>query len=1057
MKSSKLVGVWRPVMGVAIVGALALGVNALAGPRGTDQAVRGTDKSGTEVTRLVTGDPAQINAVTAAYPPNALVLAVTPVNPPSATGLTYPAGVTINGQELTVNRNTKAGFRAWFHVQISNWDPTHTGSGDPAAPRMAAYQVKIDCTGYYASDCKDVDQTPGDGLDLLPAVQACGGNADCRSGPNSFGEAWVKCVGGFCENGYLDSSNATTNVPEPEGVGKGWCANDGCAGFGVGVGTCNYLYFGVSDNVLGHLDEGGLYYGGTLVLDLPAEAKGKYTVVLNLDETFAASPGTPPVDIPPVAENGFVINYITGSCCYGLGTPLAGCADGSPLGGGQCLNQSDCAAMAQPSVFSENSLCFNPPTADQCSECTGNIEGVDLTCNDNDACTTETCVQVGDPPVGICNRGNIAGYTAGICCDPANGNLAAAADTNPCTDDACSLDPVSGTPKPGNGVPVHTPASSQTTCNDLNPCTFGDHCNGVTTGCAGTLVTGEPCSGDSCLHNGETPPGICTNGACTCSPKPKVTYVIDGNPKTCIGGTRDGLGCAKDTDCSGGGVCDLFPANCFFEDDKITAVVHIGAAGSPINGGQFLLQYDPSCVSFNGVICLPPYTNTVYGPILNTGTVFIACGVPADGGFDGPLGNTDMLLVSYTMIGQCNNCFLSFGDDGVPGGPPGPNNPLNTYLVDDGGYKVGIEGQPKEIAEFGELVLTVPHSVTVNSDCDMPAKDVTWAQPTATFSCGDRSLECRGAHESGLVLTQQVVWNGGLLPQGANSFCCFTAAEDKCAQTAGCQGDTNNCLGIPPVGCWTVEVTDQTTLDIHIQLEPPMLDPELERCIEFCLYGNCAELPYCFEENVVFGGLYNYIGKANGDIKIPKGKYGCITAQDQLHSLRSCTDPICNPDGVLYAEFKGDPTYGGNWLIMGNLDAWKKGNPLEDPSLDVIDILDFGKFVASYMACYEDRVYGCHEGPHADIDGDGCVTMADYGFVLRNFMVSAKDCCCGPTAADLPPALSEVSVTEYPDMAVADLNGDGVVNGADMDAFTQGARPVKANDRKGGKGLRSGR
>ena len=59
--------------------------------------------------------------------------------------------------------------------------------------------------------------------------------------------------------------------------------------------------------------------------------------------------------------------------------------------------------------------------------------------------------------------------------------------------------------------------------------------------------------------------------------------------------------------------------------------------------------------------------------------------------------------------------------------------------------------------------------------------------------------------------------------------------------------------------------------------------------------------------------------------------------------------------------------------------------------------------------------------------------------------------------------LTEISVDELRqmglgDLAVADLNGDGLVNAEDMDAFMQGARPTKtSNDRKGGKGLRSGR
>jgi len=1073
MNSSKLVGVWRPVMGVAVVGAMALGVSALAGPRGTDQAVRGTVKSGPEVTRLVTGNPEQINT---ALVGETLVLAFNPVNPPPGMPA-YPAGVTINGNELTIDRNNKTGFRAWFHAQVSDWDVTHTGTGFPAAPRMATYQIKIDCTGYYHSDCKDVNPDTGDdGLDLIPALQACTTNADCRgTGPGGFGEGWVKCVPGgvgticpamanCCENGYLDSASATTNNPQPEGLGKGWCANDGCAGFGVGTGTCNYLYFAVSDNGLGHLDEGGLYYGGTLVLDLPADAKGKYIVNLNKDETFGAAPGTPPDDIPTKSEEGFVINYVVGSCCYGLGSGLSGCADGTPLGGGVCLNRSDCAALPPPNVFAADSLCANPPTADECSECTGNIEGVDLTCNDNDACTTETCQLIGTPPVGVCQRGFISGFDpvkpGGLmCCDKVTGALTAKDDNDVCTADSCSsaLD--------NRGSAVHDPAGALgVPCDDGNACAVNDRCNGLASdangGCVGTGVVGLPCVIDAdCQFGGQSPTATCVSGLCDCSVTPKITYVLNtATPKTCEGGFNDGDPCAKDADCPGGGICAGFPTNCFDEGEKVTAFVNVGVAAEPVNGGEFLIEYDPSCVTLNSVNCEPPYVRELYRSSAAS-SVFIACGVDPFGGVNGPLGNVNILSLSFTMIGQCNNCFLCFGDD----------NPQHTFLVDAGGYKIPVETQCKEISENGDLVLNVPDNVAVNSDCDVPAATVNWAAPSASFSCGDVTLSCRGAHESGFALSQAQVMNGGLLPQGASSFCCYATALDKCEQTAGCAGDTNFCAdgpdaGTEPDGCWTVEISDQTSLDIHVQLEPPLFADEITRCIEFCLYGNCLEAPYCFSDDVLFGGLYNYVGKANGTIKVPKGKWGCITAQDQLHSLRSCDVPDCI-DGNLMARFKGDPAYGGNWLIMGNLDAYKKAGPSYDPnaSLDVIDILDFGKFVASFLATYDvSRTYGCHEGPHADINGDGIANALDYAYIVRNFMVSSKDCCCGPSAADLPPALSEVTIEELRqmgqgDLAVADLNGDGVLNAADMDAFAQGVRPVKANDRKGGKGLRSGR
>ncbi len=1056
MKSSKIVLGWRPIMGVAIVGALALGVSALAGPRGTDEAVRGTVKTGTDATRLVTGDPAQINANVAAVP--TMIMALNPIDPPG--GLPpYPPGCTIVGNELRCDRTdgSKSGFRAWFHVQLSGWGPKN--------PEMAAYQVKVDCSGYYHSDCNDVNPDTGlDGLDLIPAVQACAGNADCRPpDPDGFGEPWARCVGGFCTNGYMIGGQAT-QVTSPED--ESWCeTNDGgCNQADVDTSTCNYLWFAVTDAQTpdGRTDNGQLYYGGTLVLEIPAGAKGKYVVNLNQDGSFAGSPGTPPVPFDSLEETGFVINFVGGSCCHNLGTPLAGCFD-------QCINRSDCETAANfpfvftPSTSTFTALCDNKPTADGCSQCT--TPGPDdPLCDDNDACTDDICRLIGTPPVGVCDHPFISGFNpvkggagdTGNCCDPGTGGFTTKDDGDDCTADACSL-------ADNRGQATHTPAVGP--CSDGNPCTTADTCNGVASqedgGCVGTDVNSITClSSVDCPLDPLGVPYACIDGKCFCTLTPKVTFVLDTtDPKTCIGGFFPGAPCAKDSDCPGGGTCDLFPANCFDEGQKIAALVHIGSAGSPINGGQLLMTYDPSCVDFNSVRCLPPYGTTVYGPIVDesAGTIFIACGVDPFAGVNGPLGNTNMVALNFTMIGQCNNCDLCFAS----------TNPQNSYLVNDGGYKVGIESQCKEIAEYGDLVLNIPDNIKVNSDCDIPAANVAWAAPNASFSCGDVNLTCRGAHESGLSYGADslLVMGGGLLPQGASSFCCYAWAKDKCEQAVGCPGAVNDCPGTPkPDGCWTVEVNDETSLDIHIQLEPPQAaDADGEtRCIEFCLYGDCTlEQPVCFAENVLFDGLFNFIGKANGKIKVPKGKYGCITAQDQLHSLRSCADPDCI-DGQLKASFKGDPTYGGNWLIMGNLDAWKKNNPLEDPSLDTIDILDFGKFVSQFGVCYEDRLYGCHEGPHADIDGDGCVTTADYQFVNRNFLVSSKECCCGPSAAGMPAPLVEVTIDQLNamgegDLAVADLNGDGVLNAADMDAFTQGVRPAKSNDRKGGKGLRSGR
>jgi hypothetical protein len=314
---------------------------------------------------------------------------------------------------------------------------------------------------------------------------------------------------------------------------------------------------------------------------------------------------------------------------------------------------------------------------------------------------------------------------------------------------------------------------------------------------------------------------------------------------------------------------------------------------------------------------------------------------------------------------------------------------------------------------------------------------------------------------------------GGLFPQGATSFCCYAFGKDKCAQSVGCPGAANDCSSGAdgkPIGCWTVQVNDETSMDIDIGLEPPITtsnrDGTLTRCIEFCLYVNCLEEPLCFQDDVTFGGIYNFTGKSQGKIKIPgKGQWDCITAQDQLHSLRSSCksqDGCLHCDGSqLVADFTGDPDLGGNWLVGGNLDAWKKDEP--KASLNVIDIRDWGTFASQYGICYADKSPDCHAGPHADVNGDGCVTASDYNFIIKNFLTSSKNSCCQGDAASAPTPITEISVDELRqlglgDLAAGDLNGDGLLNAQDMDAFMQGARPTKtSNDRKSGKGLRSGR
>jgi hypothetical protein len=801
-------------------------------------------------------------------------------------------------------------------------------------------------------------------------------------------------------------------------------------------------------------DDGNMRSFAHMVVEIPAGAKGLYTIPLLTDETFLASSTAPPVELESLAEVGFEVNILTGSCCSNLSVQPAACEDG--------VLQSECGDdEIPPSLWSAGKTC-----AQGCVECV-----TDAGCNDNDSCTTERC-----NAIGLCDRGIVGNWDPTTdCCE---GSGPSPVITSLDDGDACT------TGKCVDSSPNANPASQETgtaqhnfntdSCDDGNPCTVGDVCSGTASeangGCQGSDVNAIAClSAADCPLDPLGVPYACTEGFCFCTLTPNVRFVLSGPSKTCVGGFTPGAPCGADADCPGGGTCGQHAggANCYDEGEKITALVHMGSAGSPINGGQFLITYDASCVKLNSIDAVAPYS-TVYGPTPGNkqDSVFIAVGVDPFAGINGPLGNTDILSLSLTKIGDCSKCDLCFAS----------NNPQNTYLVDDDGQIVEIEGKCKEVNGDGELVLDVPGNIKSNVDCDKPTALITWDAPSASFSCGDANLTCRGAHESGQNLNFQAM-GGGTMQQGASSFCCYATAKDKCEGAVGCPGAANDCAvggDGKPVGCWTVQVNDETSLDIDVQFEPPIThnDPGgvLTRCITFCLWTDCSTAPLCFEEDVDFGGPFNFTGKTQSKVKIPgKGQFDCMSAQDQKHTLRSCCDTLSGcmycDGGQLVASFEGDPELGGNWLIGGNIDGWKKESHPDGISLNVIDIVDFGEFVSEYGTVYADNDTPCppHDAANADINGDGFAGIGDYLFILRNFLVSAKDCCCdGQTGAGPSAPTAEISVAELRrlgmgDLAQADLNGDGLVNSEDMDAFMQGARPSKENNDRGGKGLRSGR
>jgi hypothetical protein len=370
----------------------------------------------------------------------------------------------------------------------------------------------------------------------------------------------------------------------------------------------------------------------------------------------------------------------------------------------------------------------------------------------------------------------------------------------------------------------------------------------------------------------------------------------------------------------------------------------------------------------------------------------------------------------------------------------GGANPLNTYLVDNVGWMVADVELicSDDVMENDYLGIDVPDDVVLNvNSCDSDTAMVYWDAPTATSSCYGAELVCTGPWAPGDPHYVDPM-TGGEFPVGTWSFSC-SAVSTVCGDSVS--------------DGWTVTVNDEVSLDVTLQVSPVIASDELVRCIKFEMFADCVQDPYVFERDVVLGGLWDHTGHFTEAIKVPAdGNWICITARDQLHTLRACDYLEC-ADGVYSATFKGDPFFGGNWLIGGNLDGWKKENPFA--SHDVIDILDFGQFVAQFGANYGTGDTPCGtQGPNADINGDGIVDALDFTFVSMNFLDSSKECCCGGAVAGV--ATTSISVEELRanglgDLSVGDLNRDGVLDANDMTDFLNGTRPVKkgAHERAG--------
>ncbi|MEK6674638.1 MAG: hypothetical protein AABZ47_03170 [Planctomycetota bacterium] len=778
--------------------------------------------------------------------------------------------------------------------------------------------------------------------------------------------------------------------------------------------------------------------------------------------------------IPIVAETFATLVPDLGTCCDGTTCLTDGvngycCEQGLWGGAAGTFNPSGttCAAP-NPCACTDDTQCddgLRCNGAETCNQANGQcVPGVAPNCNDNNFCTADSCSEAA-PGNGCVND---AAAQNGAACG--NGS-----DTDCDNPDTC-LNGICATNNEPGGTPCGNPASGE--CDNADTCNGTGTCNSnnIAGACSsdGNACTNDVCAAGSCAHNpvsngtacddglncnnGETcNGGVCGGGtAVICDDGLVCTIDACVEPGGCVSTDINSIACLIDADCPPGSPCDggfcscvenpdltLDPrkddngANCHDEGEMVFVDVTFG--GTPatlcIAGGQFRITYDPNCLTF--VDAFPgdaPWTLEIFQQA-GAGVIFYAVGSPVAAG-GGGLKCTNlagvMATLKFTKNPGCDACDLCLTSV----------NPQHTRLTTNKGVEVTPAelGCSKDIYGAGDVSLNCPGDQDLNSDCGAVTATVNWPAVSASDSChGDLNVNCTCTYtgEFAPYDCDHLSSTGGEFPQGNYAFSCSIAqdADNVCNEPGSCT--------------WTVNVSDEHTFDVKVELSPIVEDTEFTRCICFELFSSCSPLVYVEHcETLTFGGPFNFQGQAHDDIKVPKGKHRCITARDRQHSLRAS---YSRPDGGLLcvgnevkAEFKGDPFFGGNWLIQGNLNRDR-----------VIDILDFGTFLGQLNQNPTPAPKECDDNnglgfTHADFNGDGIVNAEDFSFIQINFLEDDKNICCpGHTGSDAVQGLTEVSVKDLremglEDLAIADLNNDGLLNVDDMASFLQGARPKAA-------------
>ncbi len=341
---------------------------------------------------------------------------------------------------------------------------------------------------------------------------------------------------------------------------------------------------------------------------------------------------------------------------------------------------------------------------------------------------------------------------------------------------------------------------------------------------------------------------------------------------------------------------------------------------------------------------LPPKVCETLGDDPAEGTIAYAVGAPP------PLGTTedmDLAVATFRSVGEVcvpTAQLVRFRtlDSGLP----------SHLLTDDQGDPVFV---PTTVDLAAIRIDVTPPTATVQCPPDVEVSGAcpvtaTWQEPR--FNDGN----CVGFPVDGLVRTH--VPDDGQNDPPPSEFVEGTStviysAIDSCGNVTQCS--------------FHVEVACNALVQILLDLAGPIVGaspgppPELTRCIEFEIFPtDCNVDSIVIEQDVLFNMPADVTGHLRGiaTLSVPAATlYSCITARDELHTLRQTVllDPPSGTPPQYEALFIDDP----NSIPKEFTDALRGGNINGD---DWIDILDFGTWYSQYGQVYHSDGDGLPDG-----------------------------------------------------------------------------------------------